>query len=80
MTDYAKEKTIKTSDGTVLHLLNNQPHSWEHAAIIYPKSLKKKDEYYIYGIKYEKENWNEMRKNTDGSPYYKSASFKGERV
>ena len=80
MEKYATEKTLTTSDGTKIHLLDNKPHSFEHAAIQYPKALKKKDEYFIYGVQYDKEKCNELRSNKDSLPYYKTSSFKGARV
>lgn len=76
MEKYATEKTLTTSDGTKLYLLDNKPHSLEHAAIQYPKALKKKDEYYIYGVKYDKEAWMEFKKNQNGVPFFKSSSMK----
>jgi hypothetical protein len=58
-------KTVKTPDGTVFHLYTDEngkskPHCQTGPAVIYPKSIKKPDEYYIYGIKYEYPKWLEL--------------------
>jgi hypothetical protein len=62
-------KTIKTPDGVVLHVYkepgkNSVPHSIDGPAIKYPKAMKKADEYFIYGIKYSKSKWEEMKETT----------------
>lgn len=62
-------KTIKTPEGVVLHVFtepgkNAKPHSLEGPAIKYPKSMKRVDEYFIYGIKYTKTQWEELKETT----------------
>jgi len=62
-------KTIKTPDGIVLHTYKEPgktavPHSLEGPAIKYPKSMKKQDEYFIYGVKYSKDSWLEAKNVT----------------
>lgn len=62
-------KTFKKPDGTVLHVLqpsgkNAILHSLEGPAIKYPKSLKKENEYYIYGRQYSKEKWLEAKNDS----------------
>lgn len=59
-------RTMKTLDGIVLELYkedgkNAVPHSMDGPAIKYPKSMKRSDEYFIYGIQYTKERWEEAR-------------------
>lgn len=59
-------RTMKTLDGIVLELYkedgkNAVPHSMDGPAIKYPKSMKRADEYFIYGIQYTKERWEEAR-------------------
>ena len=75
-----KEKKVIKNDGTIAYIFEGKIHSWEGPALIFPKEMKKKDEYYIYGIQYTKEQWEDFRKNREGLPYYKQSSFKGERV
>ena len=62
-------KTIKTPDGRTLHLFqatgkNAVLHSTDGPAVKYPKSMKKLDEYYIYGMQYSKEKWLELVNQT----------------
>lgn len=58
-------RTIKTTDGYIIETIkipgrNLLPHSVTGPAIIYPDKTK---EYYIYGIKYKKLDWEELVKN-----------------
>jgi len=62
-------KTYKSPDGTILHVYlapgkPSVPHSLDGPAIKYPKGSKKQDEYYIYGIKYTKEKWTELKNDS----------------
>lgn len=66
---HSQFKTLKTPDGVVLHTYkapgkNAVPHSTDGPAIKYPKSMKKADEYFIYGIKYSKTKWEEAKEIT----------------
>lgn len=59
-------RTFKTPDGrqvSIFQPTGEQPqlHSLDGPAIKYPKSMKKQDEYYIYGIPYSKERWLELK-------------------
>jgi hypothetical protein len=58
-------RTIKTIEGTIIHLYEDdkgitKPHSAVGPAILYSKEQNKPDEYYIYGIKYEYDKWLEL--------------------
>lgn len=62
-------KTIRTPEGITLHLYleegkNPVPHSIDGPAIKYPKSIKKQDEYFIYGIAYTKAKWEEAKEGS----------------
>ena len=62
-------KTIKTPDGVILHVFkqpgkNPIPHSLDGPAIKYPKTMKRVDEYFIYGVKYTKDKWLEAKNTT----------------
>ncbi len=62
-------KTLKSPDGVILQAYIAPgkpavPHSLEGPAIKYPKEMKKTDEYYIYGIKYSKEKWLELKNDS----------------
>ncbi len=76
MEEYAKEQVLKKEDGTVAYVLDGRLHSWDGPALRFPKELKQKDEYYIYGIHYTKEQWDDMRKNREGLPFYKQSGTK----
>jgi len=65
--DY-KTRTIKTTDDRTITYFNGVLHSWEGPAIKYGSSYKKKDEYYVYGIQYTKDQWLEAKRDTNGVP------------
>lgn len=55
-------KTMKTACGkTVTYLQadgeSNKMHSIEGPAIVYPENENKAPEYYLYGMKYSKSDW-----------------------
>jgi hypothetical protein len=59
-------RTFKTPEGKQISIFtptNGQPqfHSLDGPAIKYPRSIKKPDEYFIYGIRYTKEKWLELK-------------------
>ncbi len=47
-----------------------------------PQGNKRQAQYYIFGIKYDKEQWDDRKKDTNGVPWYKTAAGKaaGARV
>ena len=53
----------------------NKLHNWEGPAII--NEQQKKKEYYLNGIQYDYETWNEIRKGREGLPWYKKPAPKG---
>ena len=38
---------------------------------------QKRKEYYLNGIEYDYETWNEIQKGKEGLPWYKNPAFKG---
>ena len=52
-------------------------HCWEGPALI-NKEQKKKD-YYLNGIPYDFDMWNEIKKSGEGLPWYKQSGMKGAR-
>ena len=50
-------------------------HSEEGPALV-NKSQKRK-EYYLNGIQYDFDTWNEIQKGKEGLPWYKNPAFKG---
>ena len=78
-------KKMKSADGTVAHYVNingvNKLHNWDSAALI-PQGNKRLAEYYLFGIKHTKEQWEEKKKDVNGQPFYKTSVGKsaGARV
>ncbi len=78
-------RKIKLADGTIAHYINvdgkNKFHNWDSAALI-PQGNKRAAEYYLFGIKYTKEQWEDLKKDGNGVPFYKTAAGKaaGARV
>ena len=52
--DFPKTKRLKTPDGTIVYYWDNKLHNWEGPALI-PEGNNRLREYYIYGVKYSKE-------------------------
>ena len=50
-------------------------HSEKGPALI--NEEQKKKEYYLNGIKYTFDDWNEIMKGKEGLPWYKNPAFKG---
>ena len=74
-------KKMKTGDGTIIYYLDRKIHNWDGPAFI-PQGNKRLAEYYLFGIKHTKEQWEEKKKDVNGQPFYKSAAGKasGARV
>jgi len=78
-------KRLVTAEGTIAYYLNingiNKLHNIDGPALI-PNGNKRASEYYIFGIKYNKEQWDDRKKDTNGVPWYKTAAGKasGARV
>ena len=69
------KKLVKPEDGTIAYTWDGKLHNWEGHALI-PKGNERYGEYYLYGIKYTKEEWQEARSQREGLPYYKNQSMK----
>ena len=63
-----KARVIDTGDRAVLHCE-------EGPALINEKQRRK--EYYLNGIEFDFETWNEIMKGKEGLPWYKNPAFKG---
>jgi hypothetical protein len=72
-------RKLKTADGTVVYYWGRLMHNWEGPAYI-PQGNKKLAEYYVYGIKYTKEQWEEFKNDWEGLPFYKTAAGKAMGV
>ncbi|HEX5186617.1 MAG TPA: hypothetical protein VFV86_06975 [Nitrososphaeraceae archaeon] len=65
-------KKIVTQDGTVMYYQNGKLHNYEGAALI-PQGDKKKAEYYLFGVKFTKDKWEQSKKDSNGVPFAKTA-------
>ena len=59
-TPLPKSRKLVKTDGTIAYTWDNKIHNWEGPALI-PEGNQRKGEYYLYGIKMSKEEWNEAR-------------------
>ena len=73
--DY-KTRIIKSPDGIIRSIFDGKLHSITEAAIQYPKEMKLKNEYYLYGIQYTKDDWQEVKREMIGVPPSKNPTFK----
>ena len=69
-------KTLRTEDGTLIYYSNidnvNKFHNWDGPAFI-PQGNMKLAEYYIYGIRYSKDQWIDRKRDANGLPWFKTA-------
>lgn len=76
-------KKLKSSDGTIRHLIKigeiYKLHSENGPALI-PQGNLKKAEYYLFGIKHSKDQWEDKQKATNGEPFFKTALGKSSGV
>ena len=81
MKDSSEVKCVKTADGTIIYYLNGKIHNWDGPAFL-PQGNTKNAEYYLFGIKHTKEQWEIKKKDVNGQPFYKTAVGKasGARV
>jgi hypothetical protein len=85
MKETLETQKLVQADGTVAYYVRvngvNKMHNWDGAALI-PQGNKRQAEYYLFGIKYSKDQWLEFKKNVNGQPFYKTAAGKaaGARV
>jgi len=78
-------KRLKQADGTIVYyaIIEGKAvtHNYEGPALI-PQGDKRKAEYYVWGIKKTKEQWESIKKDGEGVPFYKTSVGKaaGTRV
>lgn len=74
-------KRIKTEDGSIIYYLDGKMHNFDGPAYI-PQGNKRQAEYYLFGVKYTKIQWESFKKDANGVPFYKTAVGKaaGARV
>ena len=73
-------RLVKPEDGTIAYVVTidgvSKLHNWDGPALI-PEGNEKKAEYYIYGIKYSKEEHKDRIRQQTGLPWYKKPAPKG---
>ena len=74
-------KKMRTTDKTTIYYLDGKIHNWDGPALI-PQGNKRLAEYYLFGVKHTKEQWEEKKKDVNGQPFYKTSAGKaaGARV
>ena len=76
-----KKYRKKEEDGSITTMLcleangMNKLHSIEEPALVNEQQRRK--EYYLNGIEYDFDTWNEIMKGKEGLPWYKNPAFKG---
>jgi len=72
-------KQLKQSDGTIVHyvIINGKTltHNYDGPALI-PQGNKRLAEYYVFGIKKTKEQWENIKKDGEGVPFFKTSAGK----
>jgi hypothetical protein len=77
----AETKRLKTEDGSIVYYWLNKMHNWDGPAYI-PQGNKRAAEYWLFGMKYTKDQWEDRKKDINGVPFYKTAAGRasGTRV
>jgi len=66
-------KCLKSSDGTIRYIRDGKLHNSEGPAVIYPNG---KEEYYINGFVFSKDEYKKRKKEGTGLPFYKQSGSK----
>jgi hypothetical protein len=77
----SETKRLKTKDGTIVYYLDGKMHNFDGPAYL-PQGNKRAAEYYVFGIKFTKDQFDNIKKDNNGVPFYKTAAGKaaGARV
>jgi hypothetical protein len=77
----SETKKLKTADGTIAYYWENKMHNWDGPAYI-PQGNKRAAEYWLFGVKKTKEQWEDAKKDIHGQPFYKTSAGRasGTRV
>jgi hypothetical protein len=76
---------IRTKDNSLVYSIEvdgvNKMHNWDGPAYI-PQGNKRAAEYWLFGFKYTKDQWEDRKKDVTGQPFYKTAAGRasGARV
>jgi hypothetical protein len=77
----SETKRLKTKDGTIVYYLDGKMHNFDGPAYL-PQGNKRAAEYYVFGVKFTKDQFDNIKKDNNGVPFYKTAAGKaaGARV
>lgn len=77
----SETKRLKTQDGSIVYYLDGKMHNFDGPAYL-PQGNKRAAEYYVFGIKFTKDQFDNIKKDNNGVPFYKTAAGKaaGARV
>jgi hypothetical protein len=77
----SETKRLKTKDGTIVYYLDGKMHNFDGPAYL-PQGNKRAAEYYVFGMKFTKDQFDNIKKDNNGVPFYKTAAGKaaGARV
>jgi hypothetical protein len=77
----SETKRLKTADGSIVYYLDGKMHNFDGPAYL-PQGNKRAAEYYVFGIKFTKDQFDNIKKDNNGVPFYKTAAGKaaGARV
>jgi hypothetical protein len=74
-TSFPQSKRYKSPDGTIRYVWDGKLHNWDGPALI-PEGNTRLREYYLYGMPYSEEEWNEFKRDKKGLPWYKNPANK----
>jgi hypothetical protein len=77
----SETKKLKTADGSIVYYLDGKMHNFDGPAYL-PQGNKRAAEYYVFGIKFTKDQFDNIKKDNNGVPFYKTAAGRasGTRV
>jgi hypothetical protein len=77
----SETKKLKTQDGSIVYYLDGKMHNFDGPAYL-PQGNKRAAEYYVFGIKFTKDQFDNIKKDNNGVPFYKTAAGRasGTRV
>ena len=76
-------KQMKTKDGTIIHYVTIDGVSKFHnidGPAVFPQGNRRQAEYYLFGIKHTKDQWEDKKKSVNGVPFHKTAAGKSAGV
>ncbi len=69
MSEKTMQQKLRTPEGTVVYYMEGKMHNWDGPAFI---PVDGKPQYYIYGVKYSREDWEAAKRDWEGLPWYKA--------